>query len=107
MHLSGTVHDVVCRDAFVTLFRQTFSSAIQSPMLRGIFGMIRRVAGDPGVPLMHYAARIYGYVTSDIETLRSVIRAPRHATMFVEAWPPRRRSRSKLTSSRGSAGIRL
>jgi len=87
MNFCVVVDDVVGREAFVALQREAFASAIQTPMLRGIFGMLSRVSDDSVATLLRNAPRLYGHVTRDIGRLEVTGDGPGRATLELSGWP--------------------
>lgn len=92
MHLCAGVHGVIGSDRFRGLMRDTFHRALETPMLRGVFAMMRRVADDPMTTLLRNAARLYGHVTRDVGSLEYV-RAQggqdTDARLEMTGWPER------------------
>lgn len=66
MHLCDVIYDIIGREAFVALFAQAFAATIQTPMLGGLFGMIRRMTSDPVVALLRNVPRLYHHITRDV-----------------------------------------
>lgn len=87
MHVCGVVDEVIGTAEFRELFRRTFAAAMETAMLRGIFGMIRRVADDPGATLLRNAPRIYGYVTRGVGELVANVEGRGNGTIELRGWP--------------------
>jgi hypothetical protein len=90
MHVCGIVYDVVGGAEFRDLFRRTFAASMQTPMLRGIFGMIRRVADDPGATLLRNAPRIYDHMTRDVGELVAKVQDRGQGPIEMRGWPSSR-----------------
>ncbi len=89
MRLCSALFDVVGRDRFLMMFRDTFQATIETPMLRGFFSMLRRMSDDSGAALLRNAPRIYSYVTRDAGKLRHLARGPGDGVVELHDWPSR------------------
>lgn len=87
MHICEIVYDVVGRDAFMDLLGEAFETAMRTPMLRGIFGLITRVSESPVATLLRNAPRLYSYVTRAVGTLEGQLDGPGSARLEVRGWP--------------------
>lgn len=88
MHLCNAIFDVLGAQAFVDLCCNAFAKTIQSPMLQGVFGALRRLGGDPAASLIRSAPRIYEHITRDIGTMSSHIERPGTAVIEIHDYPP-------------------
>jgi hypothetical protein len=87
MHMSVELHRVIGPQRFRRLMRDTFRRALDTPMLHGMFGMMRRVSDDPVETLLRNAARLYGYVTRDVGSLQHVALGTGQGRIDLEGWP--------------------
>lgn len=87
MHLCVELHRVIGPERFRQLMRDTFRRAMDTPMLHGMFGMMRRVSDDPVGTLLRNAARLYGYVTRDVGSVQHVALGAGEGRIELEGWP--------------------
>lgn len=87
MHICEIIYEIVGRDAFMDLLGGAFETAIRTPMLRGIFGLITRVSESPVATLLRNAPRLYSHVTRAVGTLEGQVDAPGSARLEVRGWP--------------------
>lgn len=87
MHLCDVLYGIVGRAGFVALFRQAFATTIHTPMLGGLFGMIRRVSDDPVLPLLRNVPRLYHHITRDVGTMTAEFPGPKEARLQVHDYP--------------------
>lgn len=87
MHLCVELDRVIGPERFRLLMCDTFRRAMDTPMLHGMFGMMRRVSEDPVGTLLRNAARLYGYVTRDVGSMQHVPIGPGEGRVDLEGWP--------------------
>lgn len=87
MHLCDAIYDIVGRDGFVALFGQAFETTIQTPMLGGLFGMIRRMTSDPVVALVRNVPRLYHHITRDVGSMSVHFPSANHARLEMRDYP--------------------
>lgn len=88
MRLSTEVMEQVGREPFVDLFQSTFKRSLSAPMLRGLFGTLRRLSQDSIHTLFRNGPRLYGYLVREAGAVRYQRNGERSAHMFLEGWPP-------------------
>ena len=87
MHFCDELYAVVGVERFVELFRETFIRSMQSPLMAGFFGMIRRISRNSIDMTLRNSPRIYGFITRDVGELMYVPHGPRSASLEMHDWP--------------------
>jgi hypothetical protein len=80
MHLSVELHRVIGPQRFRRLMCDTFRRAMDTPMLHGMFGMMRRVSDDPVETLLRY-------VTRDVGSMQHVPLGTGQGRIDLQGWP--------------------
>lgn len=87
MRLSTEVMEQVGEEPFVDLFQRAFEGALDSAMLRGLFGTLRRLSKHSTHTLLRSGPRVYANLTRDVGSARYERAGETKGLMFLEGWP--------------------
>jgi hypothetical protein len=87
MRLSVEVMELLGSERFVDLFQHAFERSLDSAMLRGLFGALRRLSAHSIHTFFRNGPRVYGHIVRDAGIARYERDAESTAVLVLTGWP--------------------